>query len=104
LTNGGNVSDGKNFRIPSYAKPGCYCLSVKEDGITIVSRDFEGYGYADFTPEQKRQIEEYHKKLEARRVTQEDEKAINEVYRTPPEIITPKAPDCGPANAASSRP
>jgi hypothetical protein len=102
--NGGIVFDGKNFRIPSYAEgPGCYCLSVKEDGITIVSRDFEGWSRADFTSEEKRQIEEYRKKVEAGQTTEADKKTIDEIYSNRAEIITPRSPDCGATNAVSFR-
>jgi hypothetical protein len=104
LINGGHVYDGKNFEIPSYAtKPGCYCLSVKEDGITIASRDFVGDELADFTPEEKRQIEEYRKKREAGQMTQADEEINYKIYSNRPKIFTPKSPDCGAANSASSR-
>jgi hypothetical protein len=100
--NGGIVYDGKNFRFPRSAKgPGCYCLSVKEDGITIVSRDFEGWSRADLTSEQERQIKEYYKKLEAGQATQADKKIVDDIYSNRAEIITPKAPDCGSANAVS---
>ena len=101
--NGVMVSDGKNFRIPPYAKsPVCYCFSVKEDGITIVSRDFEGWSRADFTSEEKRQIEEHRKKVEAGQTTQADIKTIDEIYSNRAEIITPRSPDCGATNAVSS--
>jgi hypothetical protein len=73
--NGGKVSDVKNFRIPPYSKDlGYYCLSVKEDAITIVSRDFEGYEYREFTPEERKQNEEDRKKFEARQGTEVDGK------------------------------
>jgi len=49
--NGGKVYHGLNFRMPHSAKgPGRYCLSVKEDGVTITSPDFESSKLADFTP------------------------------------------------------
>jgi hypothetical protein len=101
--NGGMVSDGKDFRSPSYAGPGCYCISVKEDGITIVSRDFEGWERADLTSEEERQIEEYRKKVEAGQTTQADKKTIDEIYSNRAEIITPKSPDCGATKAVSFR-
>jgi hypothetical protein len=73
--NGGKVSDGKNFRIPPYSKDlGCYCLSVKDDAITIVSRDFEGYNRAALTSEEEKEIKEYRKKLEAGQTTEVDGK------------------------------
>jgi hypothetical protein len=73
--NGGEFSVGKSFRIPPYSKDlGCYCLSVKEDAITIVSRDFDGYEYREFTPEEKKQNEEDRKKFEARQGTEVDGK------------------------------
>ena len=104
FVNGGVVFDGKDFRIPPHEEgPGCYCFSVKEDGITIVSRDFEGWSRADFTPEEKRQIEEYRKKVEAGQTTQADKKTIDEIYSNRAEIITPRSPNCGAANAVSFR-
>jgi hypothetical protein len=102
--NGGKVSDGKDFRIPSYTEgPGYYCFSVKEDGITIVSRDFEGRSPADFTSEEEKQIEEYRKKVEAGQTTPADKKTIDEIYSNRAEIITPRSPDCGATNAVSFR-
>lgn len=102
--NGGEFSVGTNFRIPPHAKdPGCYCLSVKEDAVTIVSRDFEGRNIADLTSEEERQIKEYRKKLEAGQTTQEDKKTIEEIYSNRAEIITPISPDCGATNAVSTR-
>jgi hypothetical protein len=103
--NGRNVGKEQSFKIPPSATgPGCYCLSVKEDGITIVSRDFDAWDWADFTPEEKRQMEEYRKKREAGQTTQSDEEANDKIYSNRPEVITPKSPDCGAANVASSRP
>jgi hypothetical protein len=103
--NGGIVFDGKNFRIPYYIiSSNYYCISVKDDGITIVNRDFEGWSRADLTSEQKKQIKEYYKKLEGGQATQADKKAIDEIYANRAEIITPKSPDCGAAKVASSRP
>src|SRR5262245_7345135 len=87
-------SDGKNFRIPPYSKDlGCYCLSVKEDAITIVSRDFEGWNGAEFTLEERKQLEDYRKKLQANQTTDADEKIIREIHLNRPEIITPKSRD-----------
>src|SRR5262245_46719779 len=64
--NGGKLSAGQNFTMPQSAKsPGGYCINVKEDEITIASRDFEGWKTAELTPEEKKQIEDYRKKLEA---------------------------------------
>jgi hypothetical protein len=102
--NGGEFSVGRNFRIPSNAiDPGCYCLSVKEGAITIVSRNFEGRNRADLTSEEERRIKEYRKKLEAGQATQEDKKTIEEIYSNRAEIITPISPDCGATNAVSTR-
>jgi hypothetical protein len=102
--NSGKVYGGKNFSMPHSAKgPGRYCLSVKENTITIVSRDFEGYEPAEFTPEERKQIEDYKKKFEARRATEADEKNVNEIYVNRPKIITPKSSDCGDANSVSTR-
>lgn len=102
--NGGKVHGGKSFRLPHSTKgPGRYCLSVKENAITVVSRDFEGFELADFTPEERKQIEDHQKKLEARQATEEDEKIIREIYLNRPEIITPKSPDCGDTNSVSIR-
>src|SRR5262245_2189112 len=101
--NGGEFSVGKNFRIPSYAKPGCYCFSVKENAITVVSRDFEGCEFREFTPEESKQNEEDKKKFEAKQGTEVDEKKIYEIYSKRPEIITPKSPGCGDANSVSYR-
>jgi hypothetical protein len=104
FTSGGKVYGGKNFRFPRSVKgPGCYCLSAKEDGIAIVSRDFEGWSRADLTSEQVGQIKEYYKKLETGQATEADKKAIEDIYSSRAEIITPKAPDCGAANAISYR-
>jgi hypothetical protein len=101
---GGKVYSGKNFRIPRSAKgQGRYCLSVKENAITIVSRDFEGSELAEFTPEQEKQIKDYRKKLEARQATEADEKNVYEIYLNRPKIIIPKSPDCGDANSVSTR-
>jgi hypothetical protein len=103
--NGGTVSDGKNFRNWFYANgPGCYCLSVKEGAITIVSRNFEDLSRAGLTSEEERKIDEYYKKLEAGQATEADKKAIDEIYSNRAEIITPKSPDCGGAKVASFRP
>jgi hypothetical protein len=102
--NGGKVDGGQNFRLPHTAKgPGRYCLSVKENAITIVSRDFEGYESREFTPEERKQIEENKKKFEAKKGTEVDGKTIYEIYLKRPEIITPKSPDCGDANSVSTR-
>jgi hypothetical protein len=102
--NGGEFSVGKNFRIPSNAKGlGCYCLSVKENAVAFVSRDFEGYELREFTPEERKQNEEERKKFEARQGTEVDGKKIYEIYLKRPEIITPKSPDCGDANSVSPR-
>jgi len=102
--NGGKVHGGKSFRLPHSAKgPGRYCLSVKENAITVVSRDFEGYEFREFTPEERKQNEEDKKKFEARQGTEVDGKKIYEIYLKRPEIITPKSPDCGDANSVSSR-
>ena len=70
----------------------------------IVSRDFDGWSRADLTSEQERQIKGYYRKLEAGQGTEADRKAIDEIYSNRAEIITPKSPDCGRANVASSRP
>jgi hypothetical protein len=73
--NGGKVHGGKSFRLPHSAKgPGRYCLSVKENAITVVSRDFEGYEFREFTPEERKQNEEDKKKFEARQGTEVDGK------------------------------
>jgi hypothetical protein len=104
--NGEKIYGYQGFKLPYSAKgPGRYCLSVKGNTITIVSRDFEGFELADFTPEEKRQIEEYRLKRKAGQLTQADEKTIQAIYgKNRPEVITPKSPDCGDFNAASSRP
>jgi hypothetical protein len=102
--NGGKVHGGKNFRLPHSAKgPGRYCLSVKENAITVVSRDFEGYELREFTPEERKQNEEERKKFEASQGTEVDGKKFYEIYIKRPEIITPKSPDCGDANSVSPR-
>jgi hypothetical protein len=102
--NGGKVSDGMKFRIPPYSKDlGCYCLSVKEDAITIVSRDFEDYEFRGFTPEERNQNIEDRKKFEARQGTEVDGKKSTRFTLERPEIITPKSPDCGDANSVSTR-
>jgi hypothetical protein len=102
--NGGKVYGGKNFSMPPSAKgPGRYCLSVKENVITVVSRDFEGYEPAELTPTERKQIEDYKKKFEARQATEADEKNVYEIYLNRPKIITPISPDCGAANSVSTR-
>jgi len=101
--NGGKVDGGKNFRIsPSAKGPGRYCLSVKENAITVVSRDFEGYELREFAPEERKQIEDYEKKLKARQARKADERIIDKIYSNRAEIITPKSPDCGAANPVST--
>jgi hypothetical protein len=102
---GGEVYGVQSFKIPHSAKgPGRYCLSVKENAIALVSRDFEGFELAEYTPEEKKQIEDYEKKLRARQTTEADEKMIREIYlKERPEIITPTSPDCGDVNSISTR-
>jgi len=98
--NGEKVYHGLNFRMPHSAKgPGRYCLSVKEDGISITSLDFEGSKLADFTPEENRRIEEHRKKREAGQTTPADKKAMEEIYSNRAEIIIPRSPGCGEARS-----
>jgi hypothetical protein len=106
FADGGKVDGGKSFRFPRSGKgPGSYCLSVKEGGaVTVTSKDFEGYELADYTPEEKRRIEEYRKKFKAGQTTEADEKTFLKIGGTRKEIITPESPDCSAANSVSSRP
>jgi hypothetical protein len=89
--------------MPQSAKiAGRYCINVKEDEITIASRDFEGWRTAELTPEEKKQIEDYRKKLEAKQTMEADEKLFKEINSNRAKIITPKSPDCGAANSVST--
>jgi hypothetical protein len=97
FSNGGKIGAAMSFILPPSGKgPGCYCLTAKEEGITIVSRDLEGWNQVEFTSEEKRQMEEYYKKHKAGQRTEADEKAFNDIFSNRVVIITPKAPDCGP--------
>jgi hypothetical protein len=46
---GGRIeSDGLNFRVRGtgkYVPPSLYCITIKDDGVTVRSRDYEGVSY-----------------------------------------------------------
>lgn len=105
FSDGRSIDAGQNFIIHDSGRgPGHYCLTIKDDQITIRSREFEGWRQKPLTDEEWKQLKDIWKKEETGQATENDIEIKKKLWGEREEIITPRDERCGASGGSRQKP
>ena len=90
---GEKIGIARSFEVRGkYKQPGHYCFTINEEGVDLVSLEFEGWDLV-FDPEDEKKFNELLAKQER---TEAEEKLLGDLLRNKQrKVITPSSPTCG---------